>query len=334
VRSTALWSEADWTPSPRVSATFGLRWQRDEYEDDETRPAWGKVPLPEDERLLPRAALTYQVAPSWTLSASAGTGLRQPEPAFEEVCCGRRYRGNRGIRHERSRAYGLGARYEPSPRLRVGLSGLLAEFDDLVVKMVTMSFLQQVTYQNVNVESARMTTLSLNVRAEPIPQRVRLTGSYVFLDADNRSPSDRILALVDRANQPAELTFTTAEIPYLATRNATLQLETRWARERVRVRASAQYTGPMTIQRFDGLNYDPQTSMDTITFVETDSFWVYNLGASIDLFGGVSLDFGVDNLTDEVQPGLDDAYTDFIWGPLRGRYAYVGLSYRRAPTVR
>lgn len=319
---TGLWAEGETPIGDRVELVAGLRWADYSYSDDEERPGWTDLALPEGSRLLPRAALTYKPIDPVELRFSAGTGFRAPEPTYEEVCCGRRYRNNRGIRAERSRSFGVELVVQPRPRVRAAASLFLTDFDDLVIKMASASFNFVNTFQNVNVAQARHTSLALETRTE-VTRWLTVRGSASWLDAENRSSGDEIVAIADLGFGPTEAVFKTGTIPYTVERRGSVGVDFRPPQSDVTFGVAAQYTGPTLIQEFDSfLGAQPDA------FVSTESFWVVNFNVAVPFPSGLAWYAGVDNLSDYTQADLGDPHFDFNWGPLRGRYYYTGLRYR------
>ncbi|HKQ61076.1 MAG TPA: TonB-dependent receptor [Candidatus Polarisedimenticolaceae bacterium] len=329
VRERAAWLQAESSLGGTVQLSGGLHWADYDYADDESRPQWLQYSLPEGHRLLPRAALIWKPAAAWRLRFAAGAGFRPPDPTYEEVCCGRQYRNNRGIAMERSRSFGTEATYQPGPRLRLTGSVFVTDFRDLVVKLATLSYQFQPTYQNVNVPRARHTAWGLELGYQP-KAWLDLRGAATWLDADNRTSADAIPALIDFFGTPVAKTFRSAETPYYADRRGSLTVGFSPARSGLRGAITALYTGSYLVQRFDETMPDFTLGGSEVQpgFVRTDPYWVVNLALSIRLAKAWTIFAGVDNIGDTVQSDLGDPHFDYDWGPLRGRYAYGGASYR------
>ncbi len=348
VSETGFWVEGDVALGSRLSLAAGVRYVEYRYTDNEEeinarlngiRDAWLEIPLPEGDRLLPRAALTWKALDELTLRLSAGAGLRAPAPAFDKVCCGRQYRGNRGVALEESRSAGLEVTYQPGPRWRVGGSVFLTEFDDLIVNMATQSDQWKHVYQNVNIVEARNTSFNVEGRFEP-RSWVTTSVSYSWLDMENEAPEGAITTLVDPGGStPQERTFFYDEVPYATDGHGAVGVVFKVPLE-VTLTLAATYTGTTRIQRFNDQNVnfgvDPE-------LVETEAFWVANLRVNKAFRNGLAFYYGVDNAFDYVQGNgcsgsdasadpqetgcLGDPRYDYNWGPLRGRYYYAGLGY-------
>lgn len=322
VDERGVWLEGKSNVGQGVTVSAGLRWVDFRYEDSEDRPLWTAYELPEGDRILPRAAVTWKPNDHWQLNWSGGAGFRAPQPIYEEVCCGRRYRNNRGISPEHSRALGFEATYQPEPRWKVGAAVSVADFRDRVIKLITLSNQFRPTYQNVNIPSARYSSLSVDGSFE-LRRWLNVKGSVSWLDAENRSRGDRVPALVDFFGTPEVREFTLRDIPYLAERRASLAFDLRPQWWGVGVTVSTQYTGPMKIQRFADFP-EPELGYDESSLYDTGGFWLASLEASKS-FGRDVIGFvGIDNITDEVQSTLGDPHFDYNWGALRGRYVYAG----------
>ena len=321
-----VWLETDVAATPRLSLTAGARWIDLTARDQEDRPAWRAMPLPQGDRIVPRAAATWKPLDSLMLRLSAGAGFRAPDPIFEEVCCGRRYRNNRGVRVERSRAVGLEATWQPSARLRLGGTLFVTDFEDLVVKLVSVSYQWAPTYQHTNVPRARTSSAGLDARWE-LASWITAKAAVSWLRPENRTEGDAIPILVDAFGTPVSITMHEGTIPYIARRAASLSLEMRPS-SRATVALITQHTGSMRIQSFDRTTPQPPLASDAIGFASTPAFWTLNASASWALGRGLGLFVGVDNATDYVETDLGLPWFDHDWGPLRGRYVYGGLSYR------
>lgn len=334
IRDVGVWAEAEFPLGPRVDVVAGLRFVDYTYTDnvDEfwtreiSREAWREVPLPEGSRLLPRIALSYKPTPEWSFRGSLGTGYRLPEPTFDEICCGRQFRGNRGVETERSVSLGFEATYQPTPDVKISASTFATDFDDHSVNLVTEAFLNRPIYQNVSVPEARIVNVGFEASAR-LTRWLSLKGSVSFIDAEQRSDGDIVPAILNRSNLPAPVSLILTEIPYVPERSAVAGVELRWPSIGLFVNVDSQYQGSMYVQDFSGLPPTDETVFDA-SLRETDSFWVTNVRATQPIYRGLELFVGVDNVTDYVQDDLRDPTTDYTWGPLRGRYVYAGLSYR------
>ena len=338
VQEDGYWVEGQTAIGSRLDLVAGVRYVNFDYEDNEDevvafqddRAVWLGIPLPEGDRYLPRAALTWKPFDTTSLRFTAGTGFRAPTPAFSEVCCGRRYRGNRGIEIEKSESYGIEATYQPAPGIKVGGSAFLTTFDDLIVNMVTMSFFGQHTYQNANVKDARQSSLGVDARFDG-PRWLTTRFSYTWLDFENRTDGDAINPLIDFNNVPRDdKVFHYDDIPYTTDAHAAASLDFRLPLD-FGLLVGAAYSGHTHIQTFDA-----EGPGDTVIvgsdvgeeLFETDDFWLVSVNLRKAFASGLDLVAGVDNVFDEVQDDLGDPHFDYNWGSLRGRYVYGGLTYR------
>lgn len=323
-----LWAQGEWALGPTLTLTGGLRQVKYEYTDEETRPLWNRQPLPEGNKLLPRIGLQYKPRPEITLRASLGSGYRQPGGSYEEVCCGRRYRGNRGIEMETGQAVLLEGVFQPNPATQLSLGLNITNFDDMVIKLNTLPYYFRSTIQNVNVPKARLASLSLEGKTK-LSQRLSFKGSFTLLKADNRSPGDKIPALIDFFGVPTWVNFRSADLPYFFERQGVLGFDLLLGRG-ASLSVSGQYKGPMTIERMsaDPSEYNPDTYAQATFFEKTEPFWVVNTRGSIPLTKEITFYFGVDNITDYIQADRGNPQTDYTWGPLRGRYLYGGVSFK------
>jgi outer membrane receptor for ferrienterochelin and colicins len=343
VVETGYFVEADMAVGPGVELSAGVRYVIFEHDDNEDeisamlngqRDAWLDVAPPEGGRWLPRAALAWKVKDAWQIRLSAGAGYRAPAPAFDKVCCGRQYRGNRGVALEQSRSLGIEATWQPEPRFKIGASAFVTDFDDLILNIATQSDQFTHTYQNVNLADARNRSLAVEARVQE-PSWLTTSVSYTWLDPQNNTPNGEIHALLDFGGTPIPVTFSYDGVPYSTKARGALGLDFR-APGGFTFSFTTQYTGPTLIQSFRADGVAPDLS-------ETDAFFVTNFRTMKEFRNGLSLYFGVDNLLDYVQADgcdladstanpalvgcLGDPRFDYNWGPLRGRYSYAGVGY-------
>jgi outer membrane receptor protein involved in Fe transport len=322
---TGGWADVAVNAGQKVELTMGARWVDFTYTDNEERPVWQAIPLPEGSKTLPRFALNWKPAPAYTIRLTAGTGYTAPKPIFEQVCCGRRYRSNRGIEMEEAKSAGLEFTYQPSPKLRVAASAFRNEFDNLIIEMATVVLGGQWTYQHANVPEATLDTAALEFKWDA-SKWVSVRGSVSRLEAENRTEDDAIPTLVDDFNRPVEKIFYTDRVPYLAENSGMIGLD--FFPGKATVSVLAQYTGDMLIQASGtDIEFVPVFS-NVMEFVPTESFWIYNLRFNYDLPKGLSVYAAVDNINDYVQPDQGFPATDYNWASLSGRYVTGGIGYR------
>jgi outer membrane receptor for ferrienterochelin and colicins len=317
------WAEGETSLGGKVDLALGLRYVDITYSDNEDRSFWASLPLPEGDRFLPRASLTYKPTDAFNLRFSAGTGFRAPQPTYGEVCCGRRYRNSRGLRTETSEAYGFELTYQPDPRYKVAASYFLTKFDDLLIRLAPWSDTRlRRTYQSVNVTKARYNSVNMEVRFE-LSRYWTIKGAGSWLDAANRSEDDVIVALVDYGSDDAgqDVVLHTKTIPFLAEWRGSIGTDFTSGSGLVKVGVSAAYTGSLLTQRFVKNQAEPEE------FVKTADFRVVNFRASKAFRNGVTIFAGVDNIFDHVQDDIGNPQFDYNWGPLRGIYYYAGISY-------
>ena len=319
------WASFEYAPSAAVDLTVGLRYAAFDYTDNETRPFMLAFDLPHGSKVLPRLALNWKPADGWTVRVTAGAGYRQAQPTYDEVCCGRRYRNNRGIEMESSRSAGIEGIYQPGPELKLGAAAYVTSFDNYVLKMISSSFYYRPTYQNTNVPHARFATLELNAKWTIAPW-IDLRGSISWLDAENRTAGNAIPVAIDTGGSVLlPYTFYSNAIPYVAKRNAALGMTVRPIRTGTLSLVGA-YTGPIHIQQMQasGASVIGGTLTDLYA---TPAFATLSVRYDQALPKGITLYAGVDNARDFVQTTLGKPRYNTDWGPLRGRYVYGGMSY-------
>jgi len=291
-----------------------------------TSEEWLDYDLPQGHDWIPRFALTWKPTDPLGLRFTYGEGFRQAPPTHDSVCCGRRFRGNRGIVMEKSKVGGIEATYQPTPELQINASAFRTEFRNLVVNMATWSEAYVPTYQNVNVPDARFKSLGFELRWEVAPW-ANVRGSYSRTNAINRTPDGEIPVLYDVYGSPVEWWINYSEIPYVPEREGSLGVLFSHRPWGASLDISMQYAGNMPIQQFSYPDYQP-------TLISTRSYRVYNVRASKSIPGGVDLFIGVDNAGAFVQTDLADPTTDYTWGPLRGTYLYGGATFNFATKTR
>jgi outer membrane receptor protein involved in Fe transport len=321
-----FWVEGEANIGSKVDLSVGARYADVTYRDDEPRPAWQALGLPGGNRLLPRAAVTFKPRPSVSVRVSAGAGFRAPEPSYQEVCCGRRYRNNRGMLMESSKAAGLEVTYQPDPKLRLTGWALRTDFDQYVLRLVSLTYEYRPTYQNANVPEARLSSFGFEGRFEPASW-ITARAAMSWVDPANRTPGGAIPLIVDTGS-PQPYTITSQRIPYLPSRTGAVALDFRLPPAGTTFNLTIQHTGSRLIQWFDADRRDAYASETQPTLVGTPQVWTVNLRLDTPLRRGVGLFVGVDNATDYVQTDLGNPQVGYTWGPLRGRYVYGGVTYR------
>jgi outer membrane receptor protein involved in Fe transport len=344
VEESGVWAEWEFAAAGKLDVAFGLRYVDYTYEDNlaeyrqvqaisspESFAEWKALSLPQGSRLLPRASVSYKPSRAWRWRASAGAGYRVPDPTFDEVCCGRQFRGNRGVEAEKSWSAGFEGTYQPAPAMTVSGSVFWTDFEDQTVKVVSQATQNLPTYQNVSFPETRLASLDLQARAR-LASWLSVKAATTWIDAEQRSPADEVPAYIDPGIQvPVFQRLVFEEIPYVSERTASFGLEARWQPVGLVVNLDTQYQGPMYIQDFEEIELTtlpPENSRLETGLRETPGFWVFNARLSKRLLKGLDVFVGVDNIGDYVQEDLVDPTTDYTWGPLRGRYVYGGLSYR------
>ena len=321
-----VWASFEYAPSAALDLTVGVRYADFDYTDNETRPFMLAEALPHGSRVLPRFALNWKPADDWTVRFTAGAGYRQAQPIYDEVCCGRRYRSNRGIEMEASTSVGIEGIYQPGPKLKIGAAAYVTSFDNYVLNMISSSFFFRPTYQNTNVPHARFATLALDAKWT-IASWIELKGSIMWVNPANTTDEGAIPVSIDTGGSVLlPYTFYSSEIPYVARRAAALGIAVRPIRSGT-LSVTGAYTGPMLIQQMkaSGNSVIGGTLTD---FFATPAFGVLNLRYDQELPKGITLYAGLDNATDFIETTMGNPQFSYAWGPLRGRYLYGGLGYR------
>ena len=329
-QETGAWMEGEFSLGRRVTLFAGMRYAEFRYTDNMEEEVaaglasaeWLEYDLPQGDNWIPRFALTWKPTSPLDLRVSYGEGFRQAPATYDSVCCGRRFRGNRGIVMEKSKVAGIEATYQPRPGLQFIASAFRTQFENLVINMATWSEAYVPTYQNVNVPSARYKSVGFELRWDAASW-ASVRGSYSRTNATNLTPDGEIPVLYDVYGSPVQWWIVSTDIPYVPQRDGSLGVLLSHQRSGLALDVSMQYAGNMMIQQFSYPDNQP-------TLTTTPSFRVYNARASKSLPGGVDLFLGVDNVGDYIQGDLADPSTDYTWGPLRGTYIYGGATYNFA----
>jgi outer membrane receptor protein involved in Fe transport len=329
-KELGFWTEGEITLSGKLNLFAGLRYAKFEYEDNMEEVVdqsfmsveWLDIPLPQGDKWLPRVALNWKPVDPLNLRFTYGQGYRQPPATFEEVCCGRRFRGNRGTEMEESTVYGLEITYQPTPKYQLNVSAFRTSFDNLVVKLASWVDRYVPTYQNASMPEARFDSAALQFRWDPAEWvAVRLGGTWT--DPQNLTEDGNIPVLRDRYGRPQWVALQTEQVPYVNEYTGNLSVLFRHAESQTSFGFTAQLSGPQLIQEF------PQDGLPN-TFVPTESYEVYNFSVTKGLGKSFEIFAGIDNIGEYLEATIADPRTDYTWGPLRGRYYYGGVTYRFA----
>jgi outer membrane cobalamin receptor len=128
-------------------------------------------------KATPRFAVSYLLAPSTRLKASAGTGISEPT-FLENFANNPAYVGNRSLRPERSRSVEAGIEQH---LFRSALVVSETAFDNRFRDLIVFTFLplpQPSTW--INLEGSRGRGLESSARLQI--SRIRMSGGYTFLD--------------------------------------------------------------------------------------------------------------------------------------------------------
>lgn len=328
-------AQADLDLRPNLSLTLGTRY--DEFDldsgtataiDIEAGTTWELSPITRD-KWSPRGEIAWKPAPSIQIKASLGYGFSPPEPAFSEICCGQSPETNAGLEPERSRAVALDLTYQPNPEIKLNLYAHRTEFDNYLIRMVAGSVGLKQKLKNANIRSATLEGLSGLVSWKPNPS-FSLSASTTHLTATNDDDEVSLLAF-PFAPVPVlvSVTLPMTRIPFIPENSGQITLDYHPRSGFATAAINAQYTGPMLIQHYQNVPFMPLPPAGLLEdYLETDAFWVVNVSGTFLLTSHLDLYWGIDNLFNEVQDDLNDFTTDYNWGPIRGTYAYGGVTYR------
>ncbi len=318
VQTWSGWVAGDWTPSSRWELGLGARYDDDAY--------YGAV-------TSPRASVKFIPRPGLAFRALAGRTFRPPKSVLSEVCCGRKYLTNveAGIKGETAWTYGLDALYQPSPELKVGFYVAQTDFDDYIFQPVARSLVYRQIYANANIAEARAQTAELSARYTIGP--LRLDGSVGWLSFHNTGDPQVLVRyrdfVSDGSAPPSERLFPVDQIPYRPTRTGSVGVAFEFGGGATGL-VQANYTGPQLIQQYAEIDSIFELTTENLVLDEMRSiggFWTINAGVTIP-YRSFEINFGVDNLTDEIQYDLGDPTRDYNWGPLAGQTLRLNLRYR------
>ncbi len=332
---SGAWAEGEISLGRGATLFAGVRYVDFDYTDNMEEviavsfvsPDWLGYDLPQGSDWLPRLALRWKPTDSFGLRFTAGRGYRQPPPTHDSVCCGRRYRGNRGILMERSRVLGLEADFQPAPGLKLTASAFRTDFDDMIVNMATWVENYVPIYQNVNYPSVLLENLSLGARWD-VTSWASLRGDFSWTSALHTTPGEMVPIIADYYGMPYSYEIALSEVPFVPRRAGSAGLLLSPPGLGLSLDLSVRYAGLQTIQKYG--EYYGMPGWGTPEFVSTPSYRVLNFRLSKSFPLGIDAFVGVDNILNYVQEDLADPSTDYTWGPLRGTYVYGGATFRFA----
>jgi outer membrane receptor for ferrienterochelin and colicin len=317
IRHKGAYAEAELSLPHRINLTAGLRW--DEYDWTPGPDSTLRFPIPGstvEARFLPRLSVAWRATNEFSMSFSAGSGFAAPRPVFERVCCGAAVTSSAYSAAEESKNYLLEGDWVPYRWLRFRASVFRNEFENFLQKMAIRTAPEYIpTFTEVNYSDFALEGATAGLEFRHF-DRLSYGLEYTYLSTQSDEP-----IWVKRYREDW-YPMTIDQIPFHPSDQGSVFIGWNDSKPGLVVSAQALYTGSMYVQYFNR-----NTGSIRDSWVETPDFWVYNLNIQKRIYRYVSLFGGVDNITDEYQLWLDDPRYEYNWGPLRGQYFYVGISF-------
>ena len=255
----------------------------------------------------PRGSLMYKPNKQLNFRISLGKGFKAPTVFFEEMhyCPGGfRYemRRNPDIRPEKSTSLNFDAIYHPikdhPDKLRLDFSLFRMDIIDLIQgKIVDVDDISgKLVHMYVNIGKARSQGAEANLSYEWTNYLSSLF-TYTYLDARD--------LLQDNP------------LPFRPRHSATLLLRYDNPYSGWNFNLQGEFFGEMLTQEV--------LTGDIVRERHSPNYWLWDFRISKSFAQHYNIFFGIDNLFDYVQMDLGSEDTEYIWGPIRGRYFYTGI---------
>ncbi|MCD6451768.1 MAG: TonB-dependent receptor [Acidobacteria bacterium] len=251
----------------------------------------------------PRGSLMYKPNDKITIRASFGTGFKAPGIFFEEMhyCPGGfRYEvvRNPNLRPETSRTYNINFVYKV-PRLRAEFALFRTTVKDMIQGKIIGEdeAINKLVYSYVNVGKARAQGAEFILSGSPF-SNLSFSFGYTFLDAMDLAEGK---PLPFRSKHSADLNITYRKAGW------DIFLE-------------GELVGSMLTQEV--LRTDE--GGEIVREWRSPSYSIWNLHLTRKIGKHYELRFGVDNIFDYVQWDVTTKDTEYVWGPLRPRFLFVG----------
>ena len=255
----------------------------------------------------PRGSFMYKPSKQLNFRLSLGRGFKAPTVFFEEMhyCAGGfRYemRRNPNIRPETSTSLNFDATYHPlkdhPDKLRLDFSLFRTDINDLIQgKIVDISDISsKLVLMYVNIGKARSQGVEANLSYQWTNYLSSLL-TYTYVDARD--------LLEDKS------------LPFRPRHSATLLLRYDNPYSGWNFNLQGEFFGEMLTQEV--------LKDETVKERHSPNYWLWDLRLSKSFAQHYNIFFGIDNLFDYVQMDLGSEDTEYIWGPIRGRYFYTGI---------
>jgi outer membrane receptor protein involved in Fe transport len=257
---------------------------------------------------LPRAQAHFRPSAKLVLGLSAGRGIVGPTPVFEKTCCGAAYKRSIELVPERAWSYQGTVEWHPTLDMRLTTTLFWTDFTNYQERAVDQSAVNLYVpkYQNKNIPTARVRGMDVvhDMRFRDDVYNVGWTYTYSDPEDDHGKPlrflSRHEASAYFRYNEREHGTSVSLDVRYVGPQSHYLLTETRLPAD------------------------SPPEYVDSDGYVTADVRVEQRLGKKgWSVFGGAS------NLTDYVQSDLGEFWRCYDWGPLQGRYAFVGAKLNR-----
>ncbi len=257
-------------------------------------------------RLSPRGAILVKPRHDLSLRGSYGLGFKAPTVFFEEMhyCPGGfRYtiRRNPDISPEKSRSANLDIEHRRGNAV-MQLNLFRTDVRDMIQGEVVGKDEEagRLEYMYVNVGKARTQGVETHIGLQ-IGLGWSISAGYAYLDAKDVDADERL--------------------PFRSRHTADWSVRYENCQWGLDVDFSGELVGSMLTQSVG----EDDEGNEILTEGESPDFSVWNARISKQMMKSYKVFFGVDNLFDYVQKDWT-VDTEYIWGPLRGRFVYGGFT--------
>jgi outer membrane receptor protein involved in Fe transport len=238
-----------------------------------------------------------------------------PPPVFERVCCGATVVPNNLAYAETARNYLLDIDLVPARWAKIRASLFYHDYTDYLQKYALFANSYVPTFGNVNYTEFSLEGAELAAEFRFL-EHLSFGAQWTKVQVADDEPIGVIIIDEPWGELPE------GQIINLPEDQGSAFFKWDDPGTGAQVAVQAQYTSSMLNQLL------PARGLGIVNeFWNTPAFWTFNLRFEGRIQKHVTLYGGVDNITNEVQTNLDNARYEYNWGPLRGRYLYMGARF-------
>ena len=324
VRHKGVFSQVELSLPRRLDITAGVRWDELDWTPGvNSAPAiWPTIPNRKQGLFLPRVRLAWKPVRPLAVSLSGGSAMGAPRPSLERICCGA-MAFSTGVTEypEFSRNYLLDLDYVPFRWWHLRGTAFKNDYEHYLQKMAMVAFDYTPSYLVANYSRFQLKGVEIATDFRFLEGRLSFgaVASHLRVESEHPIVASADILLNEEVGKWS-LQLPTGMIPFVPKNQASAFVK--WDDNEAGWRASveAMHTGPMKIQLLPRYGFVTE-------YASTPGFWLVNMKGSKRFGERFALFGGIDNLTQKVQSHLADPAYEYNWGPLRGRYVYMGLSY-------